>query len=179
MGTRRQLSWRAALPFISFFAVSFLLLSYATFFHRSHLTPRASAIDGDLEDNVVAHLAKRATATYEDARQKGHKLHCLMGMSEADAKTANGGVSLEAPIWAQTDAIAEMEGWGYFDEDEQLAPFFSTYLNDALRDIGIKPEFHHSLWMHVRKGEIFKDPTRVVTNQEDWGDFKEGQVSLP
>ncbi|UPL00301.1 hypothetical protein LCI18_011235 [Fusarium solani-melongenae] len=175
MSTRRQLSWRAALPFISFFAVSFLLLSYATFFHRSHLTPRASAIDGDLEDNVVAHLAKRATATYEDAREKGHKLHCLMGMSEADAKAANRGVSLEAPIWAQTDAIGELEGWVNADEDRRPDPFFSTYLNDALRDLGIEPEFHHSLWAHLNRGHIFEDPTRIVTDEEDWGDFVMGQ----
>lgn len=167
------------MPFISFFAVSFLLLSYATFFHRSHLTPRVSAIDGDLEDNVVAHLAKRATDTYEDALEKGHKLHCLMGMSEADAKAANRGVSLEAPIWAQTDAIGELEGWVNVDEDIRPDPFFSTYLDDALKDLGIKPEFHHSLWMHLNQGDIFEDPTRVVVDEDDWGDFEKGQVSLP
>lgn len=163
------------MPFISSFAVSFLLLSYATFFRSSHWTPRASAIDGDLEDNVVARLAKRATETYEDAREKGHKLHCLMGMSQEDAKAANRGVSLEAPIWAQTDAIGELEGWVNAEEPK---PFFASYLDEALRGLGIKPEFHHSLWEHNNQGQIFDDPTLIVTDQDDWGDVQKGNVSL-
>ncbi|KAJ4025855.1 hypothetical protein NW761_015125 [Fusarium oxysporum] len=49
----------------------------------------------DLHDGVVVNLTKRATV-YEAAVERGDKLHCLMGMSQEEAKKANKGVSLES-----------------------------------------------------------------------------------
>ncbi|CAG1962660.1 unnamed protein product [Fusarium graminearum] len=175
MGTRRQLSWRAVFPLISLFLVSFLVIPYAKHFHGSHFTPRSSAIDGDLEDGVFANLVKKATSTYEEAQLKGRKLHCLMGMTEADARTANAGVALEAPAWLQTAAIAEVEGWLDTTQEDGAEPFHSTYLNDALRGLSIKPEFHTILWKNIGGGLLFEDPSLVdLEGDGDWGDSDVG-----
>lgn len=175
MGTRRQLSWRAVFPLISLFLVSFLVIPYAKHLHGSHFTPRSSAIDGDLEDGVFANLVKKATSTYEEAQLKGRKLHCLMGMTEADARTANAGVALEAPAWLQTAAIAEVEGWLDTTQEDGAEPFHSTYLNDALRGLSIKPEFHTILWKNIGGGLLFEDPSLVdLEGDGDWGDSDVG-----
>ncbi|KAF5227313.1 hypothetical protein FAUST_11862 [Fusarium austroamericanum] len=179
MGTRRQLSWRAVFTLISLFLVSFLVIPYAKHFHGSHFTPRSSAIDGDLEDGAIANLVKKATSTYEEAQLKGRKLHCLMGMTEAEAKAANAGVSLEAPAWLQTAAIAEVEGWLDTTEEEGAEPFHSTYLNDALRGLGIKPEFHTILWRNDGGVLLFDDPSLVdLDGDGDWGDSDGGEPTF-
>lgn len=173
MGTRRQLSWRATFTFISFFAVSFLLLSYAGSSHSPRLKRRASATDRDFHDNVVGNLTKRATASYEAAREKGAKLHCLMGMSQADAKAANKGVSLESPIYLQTDLLPEAEGWQYYDSKV----YFANYLDEALSALDVPRKFHHDTWKHVKGSEIYDDPTWFVDDDVEPNlDTQQGEV---
>ncbi|EEU39850.1 uncharacterized protein NECHADRAFT_39412 [Fusarium vanettenii 77-13-4] len=172
MGTRRQLSWRAAFALIPFFSLSLLLLSYVGFPHSSHLNPRASATD---HHDAVDNLTKRATDLYEPAREKGAKLHCLMGMSKADAKAANGGASLESPIYLQTDLLPETEGWKYADSKV----YFASYLNEALAALNIPREFHHHTWKHLESTEIYDDPTWFVDdNAEPNFNSQPGQASL-
>lgn len=175
MSGRRQSSWRSLSAYFSVAVVSLLLLLYGGRSRNPGLSPHLPVTERVLYDNVAANLTERATTTYEEARVKGAKLHCLMAMSQEDAQAANKGASLEAPIYLQTDQLQELEGWEYGSVHK---PFFGNYLDAALSGLGITGEPHYLYWVHNKGVEIFNDPTWLFDDEAE-GDMEssEGRVS--
>ncbi|KAH7170086.1 hypothetical protein EDB81DRAFT_908529 [Dactylonectria macrodidyma] len=175
MAGRRQSSWRSLSAYCFIAATSLLLLLFGGPSGNPGLNSHLPVTQRDLYDNVVANLTERATTTYEEARVKGAKLHCLMAMSQEDSRAANKGASLEAPIYLQTDQLQEMEGWRY---DPERKPFFQNYLDAALSGLGISGEAHYIYWVHTDSGQIYDDPTFLFDDEAEGNfDVSDGEPS--
>ncbi|KAH8168362.1 hypothetical protein LIA77_11626 [Sarocladium implicatum] len=113
------------------------------------------------KDGSTGHSIHARALGWETARTKGHRLHCLMGMSRAEAQASNGGASFEAPQLLQNYGMEELEGWSIADSH---TPLFKNYLEEAFKGIGAPAEVKHSeYWLHIKHYEVFPDPN-------NWGE---------
>lgn len=156
MERRPHSFWRLSFTYLSAAFVCLLLLVYVGPFINPDSNPHIIVAERSLHDDVVVDLTKRQTA-YEKAQEKGNKLHCLMAMSQEEAKEANRGVSLESPDYLQEWGAEDVEGWTSWMKDEE-APYFKTYLNAALDGLGIEKDFIHEHWINDQQGMLFDNP---------------------
>ncbi|KAF7555489.1 hypothetical protein G7Z17_g2179 [Cylindrodendrum hubeiense] len=170
MDTKPQSSWRSLFTYSFVVVLSLLLLIYGGPSRNPNLKSHALVTERNFHHNVATNLTKRETVTYDDAREKGAKLHCLMGMSQADAEAANQGVSLESPEYLQAYYLGELEGWS--SEVDPDAPYFRDYLDAAFSGLRIAKKLHSELWIHTKGSEIWDDPF-----DPDEGDPTEIQAS--
>ncbi|RGP81307.1 hypothetical protein FLONG3_451 [Fusarium longipes] len=139
----------AFLAFISFYVGSWSDLG---------LTSHSGIIESRIPHPDLSFVLAKRSVAYDKAINKGRKLHCLMGMTQEEAKQANGGTSLESPDYLQIyPGLEEFEGWD-IDAYNKDAPWFKRYLDDAFHDLGIEKKFHHEAWEHSRQGRIYDDP---------------------
>ncbi|KAJ3540929.1 hypothetical protein NM208_g4839 [Fusarium decemcellulare] len=176
MDTRRQFSWRATFTFISFLLVSFILLPNAGSSHKPRLNPRVFTTDGDFHDNAIGNLTKRANDDYNKAHDKGHTLHCRMGMSQEAAQAANKGDSLESKPFLQINGLEDYEGW---QAAEASAGLFGDRLNEALGALGVPIDLRHEHWHHNVGVTIYSDPISLIDQnvQRKLGTAKDGQAT--
>lgn len=159
MEKRSQSSWRLLCIYLSAaFASLSLLIIYAGAWKSLDLKlSNINTQERSLHDSVFVNLTRRAS-DYDAAVERGRKLHCLMGMSQEEAKQANKGASLESPEYLQQwPGIEEIEGWSIDVEDDK-APYFQNYLDAAFQGLGIDKNLHNEAWLNDREGEFYEDP---------------------
>ncbi|KAG8666652.1 hypothetical protein FPOAC1_011462 [Fusarium poae] len=161
MATKPTSPWRplSVYTFAIFTTLTCIAL-YAASWRDSGLNSYSGIIDGrNLHDNASSSFTKRSDA-YDKAVTRGRKLHCLMGLTQEEAKQANGGASLESPDYLQLyPGIEENEGWNvYYEDPEGNAPWFKNYLDQAFRGLGIEKKVHNEAWCDEGGGHIFKNP---------------------
>ncbi|RSM08727.1 hypothetical protein CEP52_004470 [Fusarium oligoseptatum] len=154
MGTRTQSSWRSLLSFFSVALFSLLLLLYVGPSRNSGLDLGVPITERDLHDDTFTNLTKRATDTYEKAREKGSRLHCLMAMSIDEASEIPDGK--QAGEHLQEWGIQDIEGWT--EGVDKKAPYFQSYLDSAFESLGASASDAHNVhWVHNRESLIFED----------------------
>ncbi|KAG5655350.1 hypothetical protein KAF25_006853 [Fusarium avenaceum] len=157
---RKSQTWsRLLFPYISaaFASLTFIVI-YAGAWKSLDLKLNTSNTDvRSLHDGAFVNLTRRAS-DYDAAVERGRKLHCLMSISQEEAKQANKGVSLESPEYLQQwPGIEEVEGWSIDVEDDK-APYFQNYLDAAFQGLRIDKELHNEAWANDREGEFYEDP---------------------
>lgn len=168
MGT----SWKRSLfSFFSTIIVSLFLLLYIGPSRDAGPNPHTPVAEPSVHGNAVAHLTERAAISYEAAREKGAKLHCLMAMSQEDANqaTPEDKRPLEAPEYLQFYFLEEQEGW-LSKTPSEVEPLFKQYLDSAFQGLGITKKLHNEEWLHVQGKKIYEDPF------DDEGEFTPGLV---
>ncbi|KAH7003100.1 hypothetical protein EDB82DRAFT_570269 [Fusarium venenatum] len=161
MATKPTSPWRPLFVYpFTIFATFICIVLYATSLRDSGLNSYSGIIEGrNLHDNASSNFTKRSAA-YDKALTRGRKLHFLMGLTQEEAKQANGGTSLESPEYLQLyPGIEETEGWNVnYEDPDGNAPWFRNYLDDAFRGLGIEKNVHQEAWCDEGGGHIFENP---------------------
>lgn len=114
------------------------------------------------DSDSYANLTKRLTTDqYSHAVDAGNRLHCLLGMTQQQAATRNGGTSLESSL---QENYMELEGWREFEDAN--APYFGSYLDAAFSGLGITKNVKTQNWMNSAGGMIFDDLENLEGEQQ-------------
>jgi hypothetical protein len=156
--------WRSLVACSSIALLSVILLVYSGRLRSPSLGPHHLVA----RDFVPSHQAgfsnitKRLdAATYAAAITKGSNLHCLMGMTQAQAQTRNQGVSLEAPAYLQDVENIFYQGWNFNYKNGDV-PYYSSFLDAALATLASGPtpaQVFHRSWVNPDPPFVFSDPS--------------------
>ncbi|CZR52908.1 uncharacterized protein PAC_02785 [Phialocephala subalpina] len=145
-----------------------LLLCVLLFYTQQTFSPKFS-----LEPNVLATRKSptQPTATFASLRKRasdypsavalGNEMLCVFPLNVAEAQIANGGNSLEAAAYLQTDTLSTAEGWTHSTKSGD----FSSSAGIFLAQLGVDSSaVEERVWTQTTGGFIVPDPNDEPPN---------------